>query len=103
MIDNSLDRKGILAFAVLGMIFIGMLSYSYSNRDTDVTRINNLSSFTVKNNPNAEKDYYRLVSYKPKTNYGDDFKTKKAIQKLDELNTLGKKMISFQNTSRPNT
>lgn len=91
MIDDSLNRRGILAFAVLGMIFLGMLSYYYSNRDTDVTRINNLSSFTVKNNHNAEKDYDRLVSYQPKTHEGEGFKMEKVTQKINELNAFSKK------------
>lgn len=90
MVDDSPYPQDIIFFMVI-MLFVGTLCYIGYNQNTDKTTINKLSSFTVKNNPNAERDYEHLVAYRPKTSYGDDFKTKKAIQKLNELNTFGKK------------
>lgn len=77
------------------VICAGFFCYSTyqksTNLDNDKTTINALSSFTVKNNPNAENDYDRLVAYSPKTDKGEDFKAEKVNQKLNELNTFGKK------------
>lgn len=81
-----------IVLSTLAVVFGVYITYQNStNIDNDKTTINALSSFTVKNNPNAENDYDRLVAYKPKTDKGEDFKAEKVNQKLNELNTFGKK------------
>lgn len=82
----------VASMAVIFAGFFGYITYQNStNVDNDKTTINALSSFTVKNNPNAENDYERLVAYTPKTDKGDDFKAEKVNQKLNEIRTFGKK------------
>ena len=88
---KNMDKLGMILIVFFLGLFVYSINKSITNLDTDKTRINTLSSFTVKDNPNAEREYELLVAYQPKTDKGEDIKIKRAIQKLDELNTLGKK------------
>lgn len=94
MYDEDLKHLGALAgfIALLSCGFVLFITYQNSEKlDTDKTTINTLSSFTVKNNPNAKSDYERLAAYIPKTDKGEAFKAEKTTQKLNELRTFGTK------------
>lgn len=92
--ETQVKNLNIMAM-VLSLVFVVFFAYnmsrSESNKNTDIASINALSSFTVKNNKNAEEDYERLAAYTPKTNEGTDLKAKKVDQKLKELQTFGTK------------
>lgn len=88
---QSTFMLGVILALLAGAFGIYNMYRNSTTLDTDKTTINTLSSFTVKNNPNAEKDYERLAAYQPKTDEGENFKTEKVTQKLNELNAFNTK------------
>lgn len=97
-----MESNKSIGFAVFALIIvvgitiiIGDLFYNtvndQKNFKQDQTTINALSRFSVKNNPKVDADYARLAAYTPKSDEGDDLKTEKVNQKLNEIRTFGKK------------
>ena len=81
-----------MAILVYLLVFLALIFglYILYNDSNDVTNdkktINALSNFNFEHDPNAERDYRRLLEYTPKTKEGEDFKEEKVKQKLNELN-----------------
>ncbi len=83
---------GLISLLAFGFVMFRTYQDSTSVKvDTDKAIIKTLSSFTVKDNPNAESDYERLNDYIPKTDKGEAFKVEKVTQKLNELRAFGTK------------